>query len=62
MAELLERWFAMAAPDWSPKTVVETRRFIDNYVVPHIGRVKVRKLTTARLDSYYAMLRERRRA
>ena len=24
MTELLERWFAMASPDWSPKTVVET--------------------------------------
>ena len=59
VAQLLEQWFAMAAPNWSPKTVVETRRFIDNYLAPHLGRVKVRKLTTAQLDSYYAMLRER---
>ena len=59
MAELLEQWFAVASPDWSPKTVVETRRFIDNYVVPHLGRVKVRKLTTAQLDGFYGMLKKR---
>ena len=59
MAELLEQWFSVASPDWSPKTVVETRRFIDNYVVPHLGRVKVRKLTTAQLDGFYGMLKKR---
>jgi hypothetical protein len=59
MAELLEQWFAVASPDWSSKTVVETRRFIDNYVVPHLGRVKVRKLTTAQLDGFYGMLKKR---
>ncbi len=58
MAELLEQWFAVASPDWSPKTVVETRRFIDNYVVPHLGRVKVRKLTTAQLDGFYGGARK----
>ncbi len=59
MAELLEEWFAVASPDWSPKTVLETRRFVDNYVVPHLGAVKVRKLTTAQLDRFYRALRER---
>ena len=59
MAELLEQWFATASPDWSPKTVVETRRFIDNYRVPHPGRVTVRKLTTAQLNGFYGMLKKR---
>ena len=55
----MEQWFATASPDWSPKTVVETRRFIDNYVVPHLGRVRVRTLTTAQLDGFYGMLKKR---
>ena len=53
IAELLAQWYAIASPDWSPKTVLETRRYIDNYLVPHLGKVKVRKLTTAQLDGYY---------
>ena len=57
MGELLDRWFAMAAPDWSPKTAVETRRFIENYIRPHLGSVKLRKLTTSGIDGFYAMLR-----
>ena len=47
VAELLAQWYEIASPDWSPKTVLETRRFIDNYLMPHLGKVKVRKLTTA---------------
>lgn len=57
MGELLDRWFALAAPDWSPKTAVETRRFIENYVRPQLGRVKLRKLTTSTIDGFYATLR-----
>ena len=52
VGELLDRWFAMAAPDWSPKTVVETKRFIENYIRPHIGHVKLRKLTTSMIDGF----------
>ena len=59
VGELLDRWFAMAAPDWSPKTVVETKRFIENYIRPHIGHVKLRKLTTSMIDGFYATLRAR---
>jgi integrase len=57
MGELLDRWFAMASPDWSPKTAVETTRFIENYIRPHLGEVKVRKLTTSMIDAFYATLR-----
>src|SRR5262245_3623844 len=46
------------SPDSTPKTVVETRRFIDNYVIPHLGRVKVRNFTTAELDGVYCLLKK----
>jgi hypothetical protein len=48
----------MASPDWSPMAALETRRFIDNYVLPHRGPRKVRDLTTPAIDSYYAALRD----
>jgi hypothetical protein len=28
-ADLVERWFTMMSPDWSPSTVLETRRIIN---------------------------------
>ncbi len=59
VAELLERFFAMAASDWSPKTALETRRFIDNYIGPRLGGTKLRRLTTAGLDDFYSDLRAR---
>ncbi len=57
VAELLERFYAMAASDWSPKTALETRRFIDNYIAPRLGTTKLRRLTVSRLDQFYADLR-----
>ena len=33
------------------------RRFIENYIRPHIGKVKIQKLTTASLDAFYIRLR-----
>lgn len=57
VSELLERFYAMAASDWSPKTALETRRFIDNYIAPRLGTTKLRRLTVSRLDQFYADLR-----
>ena len=56
--ELLERWFEMRSPDWSPKTVLEHRRFIDKRLAPALGRVPLRKLRSEDLDIYYARLRK----
>lgn len=61
MGELFERWYELASPDWSPKTALETRRYLDNYLIPHLGKVKVRKVTTASLDTaLYEAAQERR--
>ncbi len=59
VAELLKRFYAMAAPDWSPKTALETQRFIDNYIVPRLGTTKLRRLTVSQLDEFYGELRAR---
>lgn len=57
-AELLESWFEMRSPDWSPKTVLEHRRLIDRSIKPALGAVPLRKLRSEDLDRFYARLRK----
>ena len=56
--ELVERWFGVAsvAKDWSPKTIVETRRIIDKHLGPLWG-LRLDKVRTSVIDNYYAALR-----
>jgi integrase len=56
VGELLERWFAFAAPDFSPKTVKETRGFIDRNLLPSLGSVPLAKLKASDLDRFYRKL------
>ena len=53
MGELLEAWFAFAAPDFSPKTVKETCGFIDRNLLPALGACRVSKLRPSDLDALY---------
>ncbi len=55
--ELVERWFAVAAVDWSPKTRQNVRSWIDLYVVPQLGQVPLRRLSAVDIDRFYARLR-----
>ncbi len=57
VGELLERWFDQAKEDFSPKTVVETRGFLDRNLVPALGPVPLGKLKPDALDRYYRSLR-----
>ena len=59
VGELLEQWFAHAQADLSPKTVLETRGFIDRNLTPTVGHVPLGKLKTADIDRVYRVLRER---
>ena len=56
--ELVERWFDVAsvAKDWSPKTVLETRRIIDTKLGP-LWSLRLDKVRTSVLDTFYASLR-----
>lgn len=56
VGELLERWFVFAAPDFSPKTVKETRGFIDRNLLPSLGSVPLAKLKASDLDRFYRKL------
>jgi integrase len=57
--ELLDEWFAHAEKDFSPKTALETRRFLDRAVIPRLGDRVVEKLRPSDLDALYRDLRSR---
>jgi len=54
--ELIEAWFVQAIRDFSPKTVKETRGFIDRNLLPAIGAVPLTKLKPSDLDRFYRRL------
>jgi integrase len=54
--ELIEAWFEQAAIDFSPKTVKETRGFIDRNLLPSLGNVTLSKLKASDLDRLYRRL------
>src|SRR5215204_5021133 len=56
--ELIEAWFEHAAGDFSPKTVKETRGFIDRNLLPAIGAVPLSKLEARVLDRVYRRLQD----
>jgi integrase len=57
VGELLERWFELARDDYSPKTVLETRGYLDRDLVPALGEVPLARLRPEDLDRYYRALR-----
>jgi hypothetical protein len=59
VGELLEEWFAHAAPSFSPKCVRETSGVLDRNLLPFLGTVPLSKLGAADLDRFYRRLREK---
>jgi hypothetical protein len=53
VGQLLERRFEQAKEDFSPKTVLETRGFLDRNLLPGLGHVPLAKLKPDALDRYY---------
>ena len=56
VGESLDTWFEFAAPDFSPKTVKETRGYIDRSLMPALGTRRLAKLKPADLDAFYRRL------
>ena len=56
VGELLTAWFEFASPDFSPKTVKETRGLIDRNLMPALGAVPLARLKSSDLDRYYRSL------
>ena len=60
LSELLVRWLEVVDDQLSPTTVREYRRLVRTMLDPDLGKLSLRKVTTQRLDAYYASLvRER---
>ena len=49
-------WFEFACADFSPKTVKETRGYIDRSLMPALGSRRLAKLKPADLDAFYRRL------
>jgi|GEM_PF-1045877 len=58
VGDLLEAWFEMAAPGFSPKTAMETRGLLDRSLLPAFGRKQLAKLSVAQIDAFYGRLRQ----
>ena len=58
VGELLEAWFELAAPDFSPKTAKETRGYLDRSLIPALGSTSLARLKPAELDAFYRRLLE----
>jgi len=61
VAELLEAWYEwrQSARPISPNTLANYRRYMDQKILPALGKVPVGRLDTATLDRFYAELRQR---
>jgi integrase len=59
VGELVERWVAwrQQVRPISPVTVANYRGAIDRYILPALGRAKVREIDAATLDALYAQVR-----
>ena len=56
VSELLEGWFAVAAPGWSPTTVRQTGSVSNCYLLPGLGDIRVGDVTVTRINTLYATL------
>lgn len=50
----IDAWLELAGPQLSPTTEREYRRKVDKHIRPELGNIRLSKLTTARLDRFYA--------
>jgi integrase len=60
LADLLERWLDHVSEQLSPTTVREYRRLVKKLISPDLGKLTLRRVTTQRLDTYYATLARER--
>ncbi len=58
VGDLVRQWFAMARGELSPTTVRSYERYIDKFIIPHVGKIRLSRLGPAELDRFYAQLRD----
>ena len=60
LSELLARWLDHVSEQLSPTTVREYRRLVRTMIDPDLGKLPLRRVTTQRIDAYYASLARER--
>jgi hypothetical protein len=60
LGELLERWLDHVGERLSPTTVREYRRLVATMLLPDLGKIPLRRVTTQRIDAYYSVLTRER--
>ncbi len=60
LGELLARWLEHVSEQLSPTTVREYRRLVRTMIDPDLGTLPLRRVTTQRIDAYYASLTRER--
>ena len=60
LSELLDRWLDHVSEQLSPTTVREYRRLVRTMLDPDLGKLPLRRVTTQRIDAYYASLARER--
>ena len=58
VGDLLEQWLSFARDDLSPKTVLETRGFMDRNLLPALGDIPLSRLGPHDIDRLYRTLRK----
>jgi integrase len=56
VAELLDKWMESPGREWRRSTAVETRRLCRTHILPRIGKVRLSRLTPARIRTTYTDL------
>lgn len=60
LGQLLDSWIEHVEESLSPTTVREYRRLTERLIKPDLGRLRLGRVTTKRLDDYYAVLSKER--
>ncbi len=60
LGQLLDSWIEHVEGSLSPTTVREYRRLTERLIKPDLGGLRLGRVTTKRLDDYYAMLSKER--
>lgn len=58
LGDLLEEWYRLAAPSWSPSTARQDRGIIDNHLADLAG-LELRRLSLHTIDAFYANLAQK---
>src|SRR5690349_5709103 len=55
--QMLDRWYAQCSDDWSPRTAMDTRKWIEGVLRP-LHELDAARCSTEQIDDFYLALRD----